>query len=173
MSCFLAGLPIASSAVGALSEAVQAAAGNEAVTVDLDKSVLLQVVLFSLLVIILKFLLFDPVLRVFALREQRTEGAKGDARHLQERAGELLRRYELEVERINRVAAAERERLRAETVKLEAEILHEAREAAARIIADGRHRIEMEVNQIRFDLGRESERAARQVAALALGREVN
>jgi F-type H+-transporting ATPase subunit b len=173
MSCLSAGLPLLNSAVGALTEVILAAAASEAVSVDLDKSVLLQVALFSLLVIVLKFLLFDPVLRVFALREERTEGAKGDARHLQERAGELLRRYEAEIERINQVAAAERERLRAETAKLESEILREAREAAAKIVADGRHRIELEVNQISFELGRESERVARRVAALALGREVS
>ena len=57
----------------------------------------------------LKPLLFDPVLKVFSLREERTEGARATARELQEKAGELLQKYEKELERVHQVAAEERE----------------------------------------------------------------
>jgi F-type H+-transporting ATPase subunit b len=130
-------------------------------------------VVFAGLVVILKPLLFDPVLKIFEQRELYTEGAKSDARKLQEKAGELLRKYERELERVNQVAATERERLRAETSKLEGEILNEARQTTAKIIDEGRQKIATEVNAIRFQLGRESERVAREIAARVLGREVN
>ncbi len=147
-------------------------AGGGGVSMDLDKSVLIQMVVFALLVVVLKPLLFDPVLKVFALREERTDGAKAKARHLQERAGELLRKYEGELERVTQVAAEERERIRAETAKLETEILREAREATNRTIDEGRKRIQEEVNAIRFQLGRESERLAHEITNRMLGREV-
>jgi F-type H+-transporting ATPase subunit b len=143
------------------------------VTLDFDNTVVYQIVLFSFLIVVLKPLLFDPMLKIFALREERTDGARKEARELDEQAGELLTRYEAELERVTRAAAEERERLRGETAKLEAQILSEAREAAAKIVEDGRRRIEAEVNAIRFELGKESQRLAGDIAARVLGREAN
>ncbi|HYO94130.1 MAG TPA: ATP synthase F0 subunit B [Polyangiaceae bacterium] len=143
------------------------------VTLDFDNTVILQAVLFTLLLLVLKPLLFDPVLRVFALREERTEGARATARSLQERAGDLLAQYEKELVRVGQVAAEERERLRAETARIEAEIMQQAREATAKVIDEGRRRIEAEVNAVRFQLGRESERAAELIVSRVLGREMH
>src|SRR5882724_3169753 len=126
--------------VSALEGAARATAGG-GVPLDFDRTVLLQIVVFAVLIVVLKPLLFDPVLKVFALREERTEGARATARELQEKAGELLRKYEKELERVQQVAAEERELLRSETSKLEAEILRDAREVTARIVFDGRKRI--------------------------------
>lgn len=141
------------------------------VTLDFDNTVILQAALFTALLLILKPLLFDPVLRVFALREERTEGARAAAREMQERAGELLTQYEHEIAKVSAVAAEERDKMRAEATKLEAEIMREAREAAAKIIDQGRKRIETEVNAIRGELGRETERASELIVARVLGKE--
>lgn len=143
------------------------------VTLDFDRTVILQAALFCLLILVLKPLLFDPVLRIFALREERTEGARATARELQERAGDLLTRYEKELARVGQAAAEERDRLRAETARLEAEVLREARDATTRIIDEGRRRMEGEVNALRFQLGQESERAAELIVNRVLGREVH
>jgi F-type H+-transporting ATPase subunit b len=147
-------------------------AASGGVNIDFDLTFVAQMVVFASLVLVLKPLLFDPVLGLFEERERRTEGARADARTMQERAGELLLEYERELERVNRVAAEERDRSRAETAKLEAEILSEARAAAAKIVEEGRARIEEEVHAIRFDLGKQSERLAGDIAAQVLGRAV-
>ena len=126
-----------------------------------------------MLIIVLKPLLFDPVLKVFSLREERTEGAKATARELQEKAGELLRKYEKELERVQQVAAEERELLRGETAKLEAEILREGREVTTRIVEDGRRKIEAEVNSIRVAVGAESERVAQLIVERVSGQGAN
>jgi F-type H+-transporting ATPase subunit b len=143
------------------------------VSLDFDNTVILQALLFTLLLLILKPLLLDPMLRIFALREQKTEGEKATARELQEKAGELLERYERELGRVAEVANKERERLRTETTKLETEIMREAREATARIIEEGRKRIESEVNAIQFQLGRESEKTSELIVERVLGRGAN
>jgi F-type H+-transporting ATPase subunit b len=128
---------------------------------------------FAVLIVVLKPLLFDPVLKVFALREERTEGARAIARELQEKAGELLRKYEKELERVQRVAAEERELLRSETGKLEAEILRDARQVTTRIVEDGRKRIETEVNSIRVAVGAESEKVAQMIVERVIGQGSN
>ena len=144
-------------------------AASGAISLDFDNTVLFQMGIFVLLMFLLEPLLFQPVLRIVALREERTEGARAQARALEERAGELLKRYEKELERVHRVAATERERLRQETAVLEAQILEEARQATAKILEDGRRRIESEVSRIRFDLGRESEQLSRRIVEKVLG----
>lgn len=144
-----------------------------AVNVDLDLTFLGQMVVFAVLIIVLKPLLFDPVLGLFQEREKRTEGARGEARRMQEKAGELLREYEREMEKVHRVAAEERDRMRAETARLEAKELAEARAVADKIIEEGRQRIAEEIHEIKFDLGRNSERLAREIAGRVLGREIS
>lgn len=167
------GLSASTAQVGSILDALlggMSSAGG--VKFDFDRTFLVQMVLFMGLILVLKPLLFDPVLRIFEQREIRTDGAKAEARRMQEEAGKLLRRYEQELEKINRVAAEEREILRGETARLEAEILGEAREVAARIVEEGREKIEKEVSSIRFDLGSQSERIATELAQRVLGREV-
>ncbi len=162
---------VGATAASTLEGATRTMAGG--VPLDFDRSVLLQIIVFTVLIVVLKPLLFDPVLKVFALREERTEGARATARELQEKAGELLRRYEKELERVQQVAAEEREVLRSETTKLEAEILREAREVTARIVEEGRRKIEAEVNSIRVSVGAESERVAQMIVERVVGQGVN
>lgn len=142
------------------------------IDVDFDKTFILQMVLFAVLIVVLKPLLFDPVLRIFEQREQRTEGARAEARSMQEQAGELLLKYQREQERVRQVAAEERERLRAETAKLEASIVSEAREAAARIAEEGRRKIDNELRALREELAGRSPQIAGELARRVLGREV-
>jgi len=140
---------------------------------DFDLTFVLQMVVFATLIVVLKPLMFEPVLRVFEERERRTDGARDSARTMQEQAGELLSRYEKELAKVHEVARQERDRVRAETAKVEAELMAQARETANRILEEGRTRIERERGQIEFALGRESERLARNVAEVVLGRSLH
>jgi F-type H+-transporting ATPase subunit b len=143
------------------------------VSLDFDNTLVFQMLIFVLLMFLLEPLLFRPVLRVFALREERTVGAKAQARELDERAGEIYQRYQRELERVNRVAAEERDRIRAETAKVEAEMLREARATTGRVVEDGRKQLAAEISRIRFDLGRESQRLSQDIVTRVLGRGLN
>lgn len=143
-----------------------------AVNVDLDLTFVGQMVVFATVILVLKPLLFDPVLGLFQERERRTEGARAEARRMQEKAGELLREYEREMEKVQRVAGEERDKMRAETARLEAKELAQARAIATKIVEEGRARIAEEIHEIKFDLGRNSERLARDIAGRVLGREL-
>ncbi|MGC4067785.1 MAG: ATP synthase F0 subunit B [Polyangiaceae bacterium] len=142
------------------------------VDIDFDRTVFVQMGLFVVLMLVLAPLLFRPLLRLFEEREKRTEGAREDARAMQEKAAELLSRYESELGRVQEVAAQEREKLRAETLRLEAKILEEARVATTKIVDEGRHRIETEVTRMRSALEQQSNEISREIALRVLGREV-
>ncbi len=143
------------------------------VNVDFDKSVLIQMALFSVLIVILKPLLLDPMLRVFALREERTDGAKAAARKMQERAAEILANYETEVAGVRSEATQERDALRRETAQMEEEILKEAREAAETIGREGRKVIAAEVSLLERELASQAQAHARAMSAQILGRELS
>ncbi|MCU0690395.1 MAG: ATP synthase F0 subunit B [Polyangiaceae bacterium] len=151
---------------------MSAAAGGGGVTVDFDGSVLIQFAVFLVLFIVIKPVLLDPFLRVVEEREKRTDGAKADARKMDEMAADIIRRYESELEKVRRVANEERERLRAEAQKLEARILGEARTEAERVTEHGKGAIQKEADAIRFELGRVSASASSEIATKVLGREV-
>ncbi|HVY46851.1 MAG TPA: ATP synthase F0 subunit B [Minicystis sp.] len=142
------------------------------ITLDADLSFLAQFALFTLFVTLLKPLLFDPLLRLFEERERRTEGAKKEARAMDAEAGELLQRYEAELERVRREAAVDRDRLRAEAARLEAQIMADARAETARILETGKERIGREVSALRAELEAMQPELAAQIASKLLDREV-
>ncbi len=142
------------------------------VNVDFDLTFLAQFLLFTMFIIVIKPLLFDPLLRVFEEREKRTEGAKRSARSMDEKAGELSLRYQSELERVRREANEERERLRAETARLEAQIMAEARAETARIVEEGKAKIANEVALLHHELLASQPELAAEIASRVLGREV-
>lgn len=143
-----------------------------AISVDFDLTFLAQFVLFTFFILLLKPLLFDPLLRLFEERERRTEGAKKEAREIDERAAALLTRYETELEKIRREAGVERERLQREHAALEAKVLAEARAETARFLEDGKARIATEVAQMRKEIEAAQPALAAEIASRILGREV-
>jgi len=143
-----------------------------AVTLDFDLSFVLQMIIFSIIVVVLKPLLFDPLMKVFEERELQTDGAKVLARKMDERAGEMLQRYEAELEKVRAAAAEERERLRAEATQLEQRILAEARQETATILERGRARIAAEAKATRAELQARAVELSREIARNVLGREV-
>lgn len=142
------------------------------VSVDFDLTFLAQFVLFTMFVIVIKPLLFDPLLRVFEEREKRTEGAKRKARTMDEKAGELSLRYQSELERVRREANVERDRMRGETARLEAQIMAEARAETARIVEEGKALIANEAALLRKELKAAQPALAAEIASRVLGREV-
>jgi F-type H+-transporting ATPase subunit b len=157
---------------GAGSMLANASHSGGGIAVDIDKSVLIQFAAFILLFLMIKPLLLDPFLKVIEERERRTDGAKAEARAMDERAGEIIERYEAELDKVRRIASQERERLRSEGQKLEAQMLQEARQQTTEIVREGKQRISKEASSIQFELGRSSAGLGADIASRVLGREV-
>jgi F-type H+-transporting ATPase subunit b len=143
------------------------------VEVDFDGTALLMVGLFIVLWIILKPLLFDPMLKLFEERERRTDGAKLLARKIDEKSATALATYESEMAKARASASAEREKIRNEGLKAEAEILARVRAETAKTIEDGRKQMQAQVTQARAQLQTEVATIAKDFASRALGREVH
>src|SRR3954454_2074392 len=91
------------------------------VTVDFDLTLVVQLGLFLVLLAILKPLLFDPMLRLFEEREKKIEGTRHEAHKEDQRSAKADAKAEAIVGKGRDAGALERDALRAEGQKREAE----------------------------------------------------
>jgi F-type H+-transporting ATPase subunit b len=149
-----------------------AAAAGGGVVVDLDITLVGQIVLLLALLAILKPLLFEPMLKLFEEREKRIDGAKVQARRLDEASAGALTKYETEMQRARAAGNLEREKLRSEGSKEENEILGKVRESTTKALEEGRSKLAAEAREVRRVLERESPALGRELAGRVLGHEV-
>lgn len=160
------------SSLTAIAEAFGASGASGGVTVDLDPTFLGQVVLFLVLFLVLRPLLFQPMLKLFEEREKRIDGAKNEARAMFAQADAMMARYEEELVAVRRAAGEERDKLRLEGQRNEQAILAKVRAETNATVEEGRVRIAKEASSVRAELGTSAAEIAREMAARVLGRQV-
>jgi F-type H+-transporting ATPase subunit b len=158
-------------AIALVTHSMKAASGG-GVVVDLDVTVVGQIILFLILLVVLKPLLFEPMLKLFEEREKRIEGAKLQARKMDEASAGALAKYEAEMQSARSSGNAERDKLRAQGAKEESEILGEVRKSTAATLEDGRKRLATEMTDVRRALLAESTNLGKELASRVLGHEV-
>jgi F-type H+-transporting ATPase subunit b len=142
------------------------------ISVDFDATFLVQLALFVGLTLFLKPMLFDPMLKLFEERERRTDGAKLLARRIDEKSGEALAKYEEAMAKARATAAGERDKVRAEGLKREQEILASVRASTAKVVEDGKRAAHAEADRARTALDASKNTLAQDLATRVLGREV-
>jgi F-type H+-transporting ATPase subunit b len=147
-------------------------AASSGVTVDLDLTFAGQIVLFVLLFLVLRPLLFQPMLQLFEERERRIDGAKKDARQMYADADAKMAKYDEELLGVKRAAGEERDALRAEGLRREAVILAKVRTETNVMLEEGKAKIAKEAEGLRTELTATAQSLAREMASRVLGREV-
>jgi len=149
-----------------------AASAPQAITVDVDWTFLVQFGLFVGLTLILKPVLFDPMLKLFEEREKRIDGAKLQARRIDEKSVTALTKYEGEMAKARAAGGLERDKIRVEAMKREQEILGAVRAATSKTLEDGKRAAQVEADRARTTLRNDATTMARDLASRVLGREV-
>jgi F-type H+-transporting ATPase subunit b len=142
------------------------------VTVDFDLTVLVQLGLFLVLLVILKPALFDPMMRLFEEREKRIEGTRDAARKENEKSAKAKSKAMAIVAKGREAGALERDALRAEGMKREAELMSVVRAESAATLDKGRADIGNEAKAARDQLRTDARALGRDMASRVLGREV-
>ena len=143
------------------------------VTVDLDATFVVQIALFVVLLLVLKPLLFDPMLKLFEEREKRIEGTKQKAAKIDAKSATTLQKYEAILTKARDAGAVERDALRAEGARKEAEVMARVRAMTTSTIEQGRATTSVEAKEARAELNVEAASLGRAIAARVLGREVS
>jgi F-type H+-transporting ATPase subunit b len=151
---------------------VATAQAPQAITVDVDLTFLVELVLFVGLMLVLKPLLFDPMLTLFEERERRIDGAKLQARKIDEKSASALSTYEAEMAKARTTGNAERDKIRAEGMAREQQILGAMRASTSKVIDEGKRVAHAEADKVRGALKLQSAEIAREIASRVLGRDV-
>lgn len=151
---------------------LNAAAG--AVEVDINPTlVLMQLGVVAVLMLILKPMLFDPLLAVFEKRERMVEGTLKEARDLDDKAADLKLKVDAELDKVIKVAAEERDKTRGEAARRDADALSKTRTEVGTILDKGRRELSLEAAALEASLRGEVNVLSRDVASRVLGREVS
>lgn len=156
----------------AASAVMSSRAAEGGVNVDLDATLLVQAVLILVLWLVLKPLLFDPMLKLFEERETRIVGAIQKARRIDEKSADAKAEYDDAMGKARAAGAAEREKLRAESLRQESELLTKVRGETQQRIDAARADNEKELESTRQKLVPHASNIAKDLAKRVLGREI-
>lgn len=135
-------------------------------------AVSVQIALFVGLWLVLKYLWFEPALRILKAREQRSHGAIVEARALQEEAQRLRAQHAAALEQAKSDAQREVQEILRHGEAEQRQLIAAATEDAQRTVAEMRSRVAEEVARARAGLRREVQAIAREMAKAVLGRAV-
>jgi F-type H+-transporting ATPase subunit b len=139
---------------------------------DLDVTLLFQLGLLSMLVLVLKRLVFVPLLQVIERRQQQTHGARLEVKQMERLAAADRQAYTRRMGEARRQAFSERERLRQQGRDQARTRLTEARSSLMRAMQAGREQVHAAERTTAQQLESATEPLARQLAGKLLGREV-
>lgn len=148
------------------------AAAEGAVTVDADLSLFVQLGFFIVLLLILKPTLFDPMMKLFEEREARIEGTRNQATKTDIKSAKAKAKADAIVAKGREAGTVEREALRAEGLKREAELMNVVRAETAKTLEQGRAATGTEADVARKQLRLDAHSLGRDMATRVLGREV-
>jgi F-type H+-transporting ATPase subunit b len=145
---------------------------SEGSIIDLDGTIWIQLALFGIAFLLLRPLVFRPMIALFEARENAIEGSKLEALRLQDEAAAESEEFDEEMRRLRLRAGEERDRLRAEGKRLERTVLDRVRDETDKQLAEADARLESEAAKLRSEINASVPMLARQIASKLLNREV-
>ncbi|MBI5477978.1 MAG: ATP synthase F0 subunit B [Deltaproteobacteria bacterium] len=155
---------------GALALAV--AASDDVPLIDIDHTLWIQLGIFLLLLLFLSKVVFGPYLKLREAREKGIEGARGEAKNMQQGAAERVADYVARLLQAKQRGAEGRARLRAEGADREREVLTLARTETTRSVDAARASLQQEATKLRAEMASRVGELAAAVARKLLGRDV-
>ncbi len=138
--------------------------------VSLDYSIIPAVFIFIAVIIALNFLLFKPLMRVQAEREERTMGVLEASRRNLDYHLDLFNRYQATLKATRLEGYKLQEHHRSEAMKKRAEALAKARDAAEQLVQESRASLHAQVENAKVRIGEEAREIAKRIAETVLQR---
>lgn len=140
--------------------------------IDINISLVIQLLNFIVLLFALNIILFKPVRRIMEEREQNISSAFAEAKTAQERVHALLERYNTSLAEAKQKAAAVYNALYQEGLDMQRDMISAERAKAGDLLDKAKAEIASAAEDARSDLRKEAERLAQEITAKMLGRAV-
>lgn len=140
--------------------------------INLDKTLIIQMINFLILLLILNRLFYKPILGILEKRKNHIRQSEETVEELETRASEQWEAYERQLQEAKIEANLERERIKGEGLETQKKLLEEVRADASRATEDARKRIEEETSKARDLLRDQVKGVASEMAEKILGRRL-
>jgi F-type H+-transporting ATPase subunit b len=140
--------------------------------IQINITLLVQVINFLILLFILNAILYKPLLGIVRQREAKIQGDRDKAGELAKEVEDQENRHQEELAQARQTAAQEKAALLAVAKKEESAILDKARKEAGTIVEDMKGSIQAEAAEVRKSLQAEMSPLANSIAEKILGRAV-
>lgn len=141
--------------------------------IDLDGTALIQLVLFFFALVVLRKLLFRPMVTMFEAREAAIDGAKQEAKDMNKDATEKQSVFEERMSKVRLEAQESREKLRQEGLALERKVLQNVRDEITRKAEEANADLARQKNRLEGEMETSVPGLARDIAERVLGRTVH
>jgi len=141
--------------------------------VEINLTIVIQVVQFLILVFILNRILFRPISQAIEERDGKIDAWEEKTRTLQETVRTKIESYEKELVEVRARAQEEQQQLSNELKEREEEKVGAVLEEAAQMVASTKQALQEETKRLRQELRRQAEEMAQMVAEKVLGRKVS
>jgi F-type H+-transporting ATPase subunit b len=140
--------------------------------IDLDGSFFVQLGIFFVAFLILRALVFKPIMDLFDARDAAMSGAKKQAESMTGEADATREHFESQLRSVRAKANEERDKKRAEAQQLARDLTSKARQQHTTQLQAAKARLDMEAREARSKAEAEVPELARQVSEKLLGRSV-
>jgi F-type H+-transporting ATPase subunit b len=141
--------------------------------IDLDGSFFVQLFIFFVAFLILRSLVFRPVMALFDARAQAMQGARTQASEMERGADEKREHLESELRRVRQKASEHRNELRGKAQQLARELTDRARRENSAALQSAKAQLDVEARDAQAKARAEAPTIARQIAERLLGRSVS
>ncbi len=138
--------------------------------IDLNYTVWIQMVNFLLLILILNFLLYKPILKIIDKRNKMMEESQEEVRSLQQSVDQKMADYEEQLRQARAEAASQRDAVKEEGSEVARKVLEEARNEVSQTIGELKARMEREREDARTILRERTQEIALEISEKVLGR---
>ncbi len=141
--------------------------------IEINLTIVIQVLQFLILMFILNRLLFKPISQVMTERKAKINAWEEKTQNLQESARVKLEKYENQLREERTQAQERQEQLTKELKKKEEENLRTVSEEAAGLVASAQRVIVEETERLRLELRQQAVELSQILAEKVLGRKVS
>ncbi|MEM7436864.1 MAG: hypothetical protein AAF436_17050 [Myxococcota bacterium] len=145
---------------------------SEGSIIDLDGTIYIQLGIFIVAFLLLRPLVFRPMIALFEARQAAIHGAKLEAQRLQDEASAGSAEFDDEMRKLRLQAGEERDRLREQGKELERTVLDKVRRETTQQLADAGAKLKSDGARLRAEVDATIPALARDIASKILNREV-
>lgn len=141
--------------------------------IDLNFTLIIQLVVVLILMVILSQMAFKPFLRLIYARREWINDMEKKTRELKQRLEEMMEKYQEAMAMAQAQGTAIREEIRKESLQKEMEILQQAREEANILLQEMKAKIAQETEFAKFQLQDRAKELSRNIVERVLGRSLS